>query len=154
LPIFLGWSWWIDAIEVAFESIEVSRPELAELIEPGIHLLKWFRLQPVETALCVHCRLDEAGLAQYSQMLRDSRLRHTKLPLDLSYRLFGRCQKAQDRAAVRLGNDFEDGFHAPYITHREYTCQGILAEALVSGRKMVALYAEAGIPGLEKSCWR
>lgn len=117
---------------MAFESIEVSRPEPPELIEPGIHLLKWFRLQPVETTLGVHCRLDEAGLAQYSQVLRDGRLRHTKLLLDLSYRLFGRGQKAQDRAAVRLGNDFEDGFHSLYITQGAYTCQGILgAEALV-----------------------
>src|SRR5579859_11078 len=118
----------MDAVEVAFESIEVSGPEPAELVEPGIHLLKWSRPQPVETALCVHCRLHEAGLAQYSQMLRHGRLRHMKLTLDLSHRLFGRGQKAQDRAAVRLSNDFENGFHAHYILYRAYTCQGIYSE--------------------------
>src|SRR5271157_3827187 len=41
-------------VEVAFESIYVSGPELAERSQPSIHLLKWFRLQSVGTALCVH----------------------------------------------------------------------------------------------------
>ncbi|HEX7736489.1 MAG TPA: hypothetical protein VF458_16690 [Ktedonobacteraceae bacterium] len=37
-------------VEVAFERIHVSGPELAQWSQPGIHLLKWFRFQPVETA--------------------------------------------------------------------------------------------------------
>jgi len=48
-------------------------------------------------------------------MLGDSRLGHAKLTLDFSDRLLGRDQEAQYRAAVRLGNDFEYGFHALYI---------------------------------------
>jgi hypothetical protein len=59
----------IHAIKVAFESIYVSGPEPAELSQPGIHLLKWFRLQPVETALRVHRGFHETGLAQHSQVL-------------------------------------------------------------------------------------
>jgi len=59
----------IHAVEVAFESIYVSGPEPAELSEPRIDLLKRFRFQPVETALCVHRGFDEAGLAQHSQVL-------------------------------------------------------------------------------------
>jgi hypothetical protein len=59
----------IHAIKVAFESIYVSGPEPAELSQPGIHLLKWFRFQPVETALCVHRGFNETGLAQHSQVL-------------------------------------------------------------------------------------
>jgi hypothetical protein len=55
---------------VAFESIHVSGPEPVELSQPGIHLLlKWFRFQPIETALRVHRRFHETGLAQHSQML-------------------------------------------------------------------------------------
>jgi hypothetical protein len=77
----------IYAIKVAFESIYVSGPETAELSQPGIDRLKWFRLQPVETALCVHRGFHETGLAQHSQVLGHGRLRHTKLTLDLSYRL-------------------------------------------------------------------
>jgi hypothetical protein len=41
-------------VEVAFKSIYMSGPEPTERSQPGIHVLKWFRFQPVETALCVH----------------------------------------------------------------------------------------------------
>ena len=59
----------IHAVEVAFESIYVSGPESAELSQPGIYLLKWFRFESVETALCVHRGFYETGLAQHSQVL-------------------------------------------------------------------------------------
>ena len=101
----------MQAVEVAFESIQVSGPEPAEPSQPGIQLLKWFRFEPVETALCVHRRFHETGVAQHAQVLGHGGLRHTKLALDLSHRLLGRNQQAQDRAAVRLRNDFEYGFH-------------------------------------------
>src|SRR5207248_6303557 len=100
-------------------------PEPSEPIEPGIHLLQWFRFQPVETALCVHRGFHEAGLAQHSQVLGHGRLRHTKLTLDLSHRLLGRDQEAQYRAAVRLRNDLEHRFHCLNIPYRAYACQGI-----------------------------
>jgi|ERR1700722_9751738 len=116
----------VHAVEVTFESIDVSGPEAAELGQPGVHLLKWFRFQTIETALCVHGGLNETGVAEHSQVLGDGRLRHMKLTLDLSHRLLGRGQEAQDRPAVRLGNDFEYGFHAMYILITAYTCQGIL----------------------------
>ena len=77
----------IHAIKVAFESIYVGGPEPTELCQPGIHLLKWFGFQSIETALCVHCRFHETGVAQHSQMLGHGRLRHMKLTLDLSHRL-------------------------------------------------------------------
>jgi hypothetical protein len=110
---------------MAFEGINVSGPEPAELSQPHIYLLKWFRFQPIETALCVHRGFHETGLAQYSQVLGHGRLRHAKLALDLSHRLLGRDQKAQYRAAVRLRNDFENRFHSLDILHRAYTCQCI-----------------------------
>ena len=78
----------IHTIEVPFESIYVSIPEPAELCQPVIHLLKWLRSQPVETALCVHRRFHETGIAQHPQVLRHGRLRHSKLTLDLAHRLF------------------------------------------------------------------
>jgi len=59
----------IHAVEVAFESIHASGPEPTELSQPGIHLLKRFRFQPVETALCVHRGFHETGVAQHSQVL-------------------------------------------------------------------------------------
>jgi hypothetical protein len=59
----------IHAIEVAFESVDVSGPEPSELSQPGIDLLKWSRLQPIKTALRVNPAFDESGLAQHSQVL-------------------------------------------------------------------------------------
>jgi hypothetical protein len=56
-------------VEVAFESIDVSGPEAAELSQPSSDLLKWFSFQSVESALCVHSGFHETGLAQYSQVL-------------------------------------------------------------------------------------
>jgi hypothetical protein len=56
----------LHTIEVAFESIYVRGPEAAERSQPGIKLLKGFWLQPVESALCVHCGFHETGLTQYS----------------------------------------------------------------------------------------
>jgi len=57
------------AIQVAFERVDVSRPEPAERRQPGIEFLQGFRFQPIETALCVHGGLHETGLAQHPQML-------------------------------------------------------------------------------------
>jgi hypothetical protein len=116
---------WIHAVEVAFESIHVRGPEPTERRQPGIQLLKWFRFEPVETALRVHRRFDETGVAQYSQVLGHGRLRHTKLTLNLSHRLLCRHQEAQYRAAVRLRNNLEDRFHSLHILHTVYACQGI-----------------------------
>jgi len=59
----------IHAVEVALESIEMSGPEPTERSEPGIHFLKWFWLQAVETALGVHGGFHETGLAQHPQVL-------------------------------------------------------------------------------------
>jgi hypothetical protein len=56
-------------VEVAFESIYVSGPEPAERSQPGIDLLKRFRFESVETALCVHRGFYKTSLSQHSQML-------------------------------------------------------------------------------------
>ena len=53
----------IHTVKMAFESIHVCGPKPAELSQPGIHLLKWFRFQPVKTALCVHRRFHKTGFS-------------------------------------------------------------------------------------------
>jgi len=115
----------MHTIEVAFESIDVDGPEAAERRQPGIQLTQWFRLQPVEAALCVHGGLHEAGIAQHAQVLGHGRLGQTQLALDLSHRLFRGEQQAQDGAAVGFGNDFEQRFHPLYILFSVYACQGM-----------------------------
>jgi hypothetical protein len=59
----------MQAIKVAFERIYASGPESTERSQPGIQLLKGFRSQSIEPALCVHRGFDETGLAQHSQVL-------------------------------------------------------------------------------------
>ena len=122
----------LHAIEVAFERIDVRGPEPPELIQPGIDLLERLRPQPVEAALCIHRGFHEPGLAQHAQVLGHGRLRHPQLTLDLADRLLRGDQQAQDRAAVRLGDDFENGFHALYIPHTEYACQGIYEDGMIA----------------------
>ena len=79
----------MHTVEVAFESIDMSGPKPSELIQPGIDLSKWFRFQPVKTALCIHCGFNESGLAQHAQVLGDHRLWHPQLTLDLADGLSG-----------------------------------------------------------------
>ncbi len=95
------------AIEVAFESIDVSRPEPAERSQPRIYFAKRLWLQSIEPALCVHRGFHESGVAQDSQVFGHGWLRDTKLALDLSHRLLRRDQESQDGATVRLSDDFE-----------------------------------------------
>src|SRR5204862_749524 len=121
----LRWCRLVQAVEVALERIDTLGPEPAELIQPVINLLEWLWLQSIETALCVHRGFDETGVAQHAQVLGHGRLRHPQPALDLSHRLLGQDQEAQDRAAVRLRDDGERRFHALSIRHRAYTCQGI-----------------------------
>lgn len=59
----------IHTIKVAFERINVSGPEPAELSQPGVNFLQWSRLQPVEAALRIYRGFYEAGFSQHSQML-------------------------------------------------------------------------------------
>jgi hypothetical protein len=59
----------IHAVEVAFEGIHVSGPEPTKRSQPGSDLLKGFRFQSVETALCVHRGFHETGFAEHSQVL-------------------------------------------------------------------------------------
>ena len=90
------------AIEMAFESVDVNRPEAAELFQPGIEFLKRSGLEPVEAALCVNGGFDEAGVAEDAEVLGDGGLGHAELALDLADGLLGGGQEA--RIARRLGS--------------------------------------------------
>ena len=59
----------LHAVKVPFERIYVSGPEPTERSQPGIEFLKWFKFQPVETALRVHCGFYETGVSQHPQVL-------------------------------------------------------------------------------------
>jgi hypothetical protein len=108
-----------------FEGIDVSRPETAELGEPGIEFLKRTGLEPIEAALRVDCRFDEAGVAKDAEVLGDGGLGHAEMALDVADGLLIESQKAEDRAAVGLGDDPEGVFHGLNMPFYVYTCQGI-----------------------------
>ena len=59
----------MNAIEMAFERIYVRGPEPPKRREPGVHFLKRFGPEPIETPLGVHCGFDKAGFAQHAQVL-------------------------------------------------------------------------------------
>ena len=110
---------------MSLERIDVPRPELTERSEPRFHFAEWLGFQPVQTPLRVDRGFHKSSVAQHPQVLGHGRLRHSKLTLDLSDRLFRCHQEAEDRAAVRLGDDLEHRFHTFDILLRVYTCQGI-----------------------------
>ena len=66
----------LHPVEMAFERIDVRRPEAPERREPGIDLHERLGPDPVEAPLCFDARLHEAGLAQHAQVLGDRGLRH------------------------------------------------------------------------------
>jgi len=115
----------MDAIEVTFESIDVSVPEAAEGSEPRVDFPERFGPEAIEAALPVDGSLDEAGIAEDAEVLGDGGLGHAEVALDLSDGLLGGDQEGEDGAAAGLGNNFERGIHALYIPHRAYACQGI-----------------------------
>src|SRR5262249_23258335 len=139
----------IHALEVAFERIYVGGPEPTELIQPGIDFLKWSWFQPIETPLCVHRGFYEAGIAQHAQVLRHRRLRHPKPTLDLSHRLLGGDQQAQDRAPIGLGNDFEDRLH-DYFIYSNWHIRVKVYISLAIGR---AINVRKAINRLERSTY-
>ena len=97
----------LRAIEVAFEGVDVCKPKPAKLSQPGIDFLESLGFQAVEATLRVHGGFHEACVAQHAQVLGYRWLRHSQLTLDLSDRLLGGGQEAQDGAAIGLSNDIE-----------------------------------------------
>jgi len=78
----------------------------------------------------MHRRFDKTGVAQHAQVLRNTRLAHSQLLLDLAHRLLRRSQKPQDRPPIWLRNHLENRIHAMYIPVWLYTCQDIKQQRL------------------------
>ena len=115
----------MHAVEMAFQCIDVGRPEAAEGCQPLLDFLERLRLQSIEATLGVDGGFDESCLAQHTQMLGDRRLRHAQSPLDLADRLLGRDEQAEYGPPVWLRNDLKDRFHVMNIRTTAYACQGI-----------------------------
>jgi len=106
----------MDAVEVAFQSIDALGPEAAELRQPFIDFLERLGFDSVEAALRIHRGFDEAGVAEHPQVLGDGWLRHAQPTLDFANGLLVRGKKTEDGAPVGLGNDGEGRFHVSVYT--------------------------------------
>lgn len=100
------------------EGIDVRRPVLPELREPFVELLEGGRLQPIQAALAVDGGFDEAGVTQHAQVFGHGRLGHVELSLERPDGELRCRQQAEYRPAIRLRDDFEDGFHAGIYARR------------------------------------
>src|SRR3569623_918464 len=101
----------VHPVQVPLPRIQVLRPEAPEGRPPGVQLHQGLGPQLVNAPLGLDPRLDEPGVPQHPQVLRDGRLSQPQLALDLADRPFGREQEAEDGAAVGLRDDGERRFH-------------------------------------------
>ena len=69
---------------MAFERINVGRPEAPERSEPGIDLHERLGPDPIDAPLGFDARLHEAGLTQHAEVLGHRSLRHPQPALDLA----------------------------------------------------------------------
>src|SRR5262249_53387557 len=59
----------LHAVQMALERLDAGHPEPAERSEPGFQLHERLGAQPVDAALRVHLRLDEARVPQHAEVL-------------------------------------------------------------------------------------
>src|SRR6185436_15791663 len=85
-----------------FELVEVRRPELPVGSEPGVQIGERLRADPVEAALRVDARLDEACVLQHAQVLRHRRLGEAEPPDELADRPLAVAEQLEDRDAPGL----------------------------------------------------
>jgi len=96
---------------VAFERVDVGRPELPERGEPGIHFHEGFGPEAIDAALRVDPRLHEACLPQHAEVFGHRRLGHPELALELPDGPLRRGQKLEHGAPARFRDDGEGRFH-------------------------------------------
>ena len=110
---------------MVIEGIEAIRPELPELLEPGIEGSQLAGFQSIEPFLPFSTHADQAGLAQLSQVLGRPRLAKARGLHQIAGRPFPATQEFQQAAAVRFGYGFERA-RGRNIPTRLYNCQGNL----------------------------
>jgi hypothetical protein len=112
---------------VVFESVEVRRPELTIRSQPFIELRKRLGPDPVQPPLPLRARLDEPGLREHTQVLRDPRLAKAKPVREIADRPLPVSEQIEDRQPPRLCQDLERGefSHRAKIACQLYFCQGM-----------------------------
>ena len=107
-----------------FEIVEALAPEHPIGLEPVVELPERLGAELVPAPLCVAADPNEAGFAQYTQMLGNSGLAQPELRDELPNRASPLAEKIENTSTRRLRNDCERR-HGQIIAHGLYTCQGI-----------------------------
>src|SRR5438045_7998349 len=94
---------------MVFESVEVRRPELTIRSQPFVELHKRLGPDPVQPPLPLRPRLDEPGLLEHAQVLRDGRLAEAKPIHEVADRPLPIPEQIEDRQPARLRQDLECG---------------------------------------------
>jgi hypothetical protein len=111
LPWFPSWFGVVHLVQVAFEHVEALAPQRAVGRQPVVDFAQWVEPQPVYATLGIHAGLDEAGLTQHAQVLRDGRLAHRQQLDELSHGSCAAAEEVEDAASVGLGEDLEGCRH-------------------------------------------
>jgi hypothetical protein len=90
-------------VEVIFEAIQVSRPELAVGGEPLVELGERLRSDAVQAALRIRAGRDEPGVLEDAEVLRHRWLAQTQLLDELPDGPLAVAEQVEDRQPARLG---------------------------------------------------
>jgi hypothetical protein len=101
----------LHPLKVALQSVEAFVPQSPVRLDPGVDLAKSLRPQPVDASLGIDPDIDEAGVAEHAEVLRDGRLAHRKPIHELAHWPFAVAQQVEDAAAIRFGEELEGGDH-------------------------------------------
>jgi hypothetical protein len=96
-------------VEVIFQSIKASGPQLAVGRQPVIELSKRFRAYPVEAALCVNPSLYHSRLLEHPQVFGHGGLAQLQMLDKIADRSFSVAQEIDDRMAAGVAQNLERG---------------------------------------------
>src|SRR5256884_8226831 len=113
-----------------FEAIESLPDDASIALQPRVELLERLRSKAIDPLLRDRTHLDEPGVAQHAEVLRDLGLSEAELHGDLPHRAGLSMKQLDDLKAVRFRQGAQRGLHGSYIPLQEYICQGIFASRI------------------------
>ena len=109
------------AAEVPLEPVETLGPESSIWLDPGVDLLSGPGRSRYIRRWASHPDIDETGVAQHPEVLRDGGLTHRQPVDELTDGPLTVAQQVEDAATSRLGEELEGCDHAA-----EYACIGYM----------------------------
>ena len=121
-------------VEMAFERVKPSAPELAVGSQPGIELGERLGPEPVPAPLAIRAHAHEPGLAQHPEVLRHTGLAELEPLHELAHGPLPLAQELQDLAPSRLGENGKGSTHERGILPNGYiSCERGSGEGWVLG---------------------